>query len=181
MSCARDTRRVTRDAGPFSNTLLFAGTERDRRHLKNLRRVNRVSLLASRIASSGISLIAALFLIVVIAALGAFAVKIGGSQQQTVNLALLSARALAAADSGVEWAGYQAFHGGCASTTTTTLNLTEAVLNGFTVVVVCTPTTHTESNAPVHVYSIDSTATLGTYGMPDFVSRHVYATFTDAQ
>jgi MSHA biogenesis protein MshP len=132
-------------------------------------------------SARGISLVAALFLIVVLAALGAFAVRIGGGQQQTVNLALLSARALAAADSGIEWGAYRALRAnGCATTTTTTLNLTEATLNGFSVTVVCVPTSHPENNGTVHVYRIDATAQAGVYGTPDYVSRHVYATFTDA-
>ena len=132
-------------------------------------------------SARGFSLVAALFLIVVIAALGAFAVRIGSGQQQTVNLQLLSARALAAANSGIEWGAYRALRAnGCTATTTTTLNLTEAALNGFAVTVVCVPTDHSDNNTTVHVYRIDSTSVAGTYGMPDYVSRHVYATFTDA-
>jgi MSHA biogenesis protein MshP len=113
----------------------------------------------------------------VVAALGAFAVRIGASQQQTVNLALLTARALAAANSGVEYGAYRALNASsCASAT---LSLTEGGLNGFNVDVTCTATTHAESGGSVHVYRIDATAYAGTYGNPDYVSRHVYATFTD--
>ena len=125
----------------------------------------------------GFSLVAALFLIVVIAALGAFAVRIGASQQQTVNLALLSAKALAAADSGIEYGGYQALNASSCPANTTLL-LTEGGLNGFTVTVTCSVTTHAESNATVSVYRIDATSAYGIYGMPDYVSRHVYATFS---
>lgn len=141
----------------------------------------RVPRIASPISNRGISLVAALFLIVVLAALAAFAVRIGAGQQQTVNLALLNARALAAANSGIEWGAYRALRAsGCTTTTTTTLSLTEATLNGFSVTVVCVPTDHPDNNTTVHVYQIDSTATSGTYGTPDYVSRHEYATFTDA-
>jgi MSHA biogenesis protein MshP len=148
--------------------------------------VPRLSIHDSRLTSqlsrlhsaSGFTLVAALFLIVVVAALGAFAVRISSGQQQTVNLALLSARALAAANSGIEFGAYQALNGtGCASAT---LNLTEAGLNGFTVNVSCTATVHTESGGTVNVYRIDATSSAGTYGKPDYVSRHVYATFTSA-
>jgi MSHA biogenesis protein MshP len=125
----------------------------------------------------GFSLVAALFLIVVVAALGEFAVRIGASQQQTVNLALLTARALAAANSGMEYGAYRALNASsCASAT---LNLTEGGLNGFSVSVTCSATAHAESGGTVNVYRIDATATAGTYGLPDYVSRHVYATFTD--
>jgi MSHA biogenesis protein MshP len=131
---------------------------------------------STRMSPRGFALVAALFLIVVVAALGAFAVRISAGQQQTVNLALLTARALAAADSGIEFGAYQALYGtGCASAT---LNLTEAGLNGFTVSVTCAATAHTESGGPINVYRVDATASLGTYGMPDYVSRHVYATFS---
>ncbi len=126
----------------------------------------------------GFSLVAAIFLIVVIAALGAFAVRIGASQQQTVSLELLSARALSAAQSGIEFGAYQALD--ASSCANTTLNLAEAGLNGFTVDVTCAATAHAESGGTVNVYRIDATAYAGTYGMPDYVSRHVFATFTDA-
>jgi len=127
----------------------------------------------------GFSIVAALFLIVVVAALGAFAVRIGAGQQQTVNLALLGTRALAAANSGIEWGAYRALK--ASSCVNATLNLTEAALNGFTVNVTCSnATTHVECPIaePNCVYRIDATAIAGTYGMPDYVSRHVYATFT---
>jgi MSHA biogenesis protein MshP len=126
----------------------------------------------------GFSLVAALFLVVVVAALGAFAVRIGASQQQTASLALLSARALAAANSGIEFGAYRALYASsCASAT---LNLTEGGLNGFTVSVTCNPTTHTEGGGTVSVYRIDATASAGVYGQPDYVSRQVYATFSSA-
>jgi MSHA biogenesis protein MshP len=136
----------------------------------------RASFLATAYrAQRGFSLVAALFLIVVVAALGAFAVRIGMGQQQTVNLALLSARALAAANSGIEYGAYQALNASnCASAT---LNLTEAGLSGFTVAVTCSASAHSESGGTVDVYRIEATASLGTYGMPDFVSRRVFATF----
>ena len=123
----------------------------------------------------GFSLVAALFLIVVVAALGAFAVRIGSGQQQTVNLALLSAKALAAANSGIEYGAHQALNvGSCGNAT---LNLTEAGLNGFTVNVTCGVTAHPMGTTGVNIFRIDATSTFGAYGMPDYVSRHVYATF----
>jgi MSHA biogenesis protein MshP len=124
----------------------------------------------------GFSLVAALFLIVVVALLGAFAVRIGAGQQQAVNLELLSARALSAANSGVEFAAYQALNAG--SCVSMTLNLTESGLNGFSVDVACSATAHAEAGGTANVYRIDATAYAGQYGQPDYVSRHIYATFT---
>ena len=126
----------------------------------------------------GFSLVAVLFLIVVIAALGAFAVRIGAGQQQTVNLALLGARALAAANSGVEWGANQAVkYGSCAGTT---LNLSEAALSGFTVTVTCASSAHAEGGSTVTVFRINARAQAGTYGTPDYVSRQVFATYSSA-
>jgi MSHA biogenesis protein MshP len=137
----------------------------------------RIAHHASRV--TGFSLVAVLFLIVVVAALGAFAVRIGAGQQQTVNLALLGARALSAANSGIEFGANRAFSGGCASATSTTLNLTGAGLNGFTVDVSCVPTLHaTVDNTTT--YRVTATAYSGTYGQPDYVSRQVFATFSNA-
>jgi MSHA biogenesis protein MshP len=124
----------------------------------------------------GFSLVAVLFLIVVIALLGAFAVRIGAGQQQTVNLALLGARALSAANSGIEYGAHQALVGGvCANAT---LNLSEGALNGFTVVVTCSPSSHSDGGG-TNVYRINAAASFGTYGQSDYVSRQVFATFMD--
>ena len=131
--------------------------------------------LAAQRAARGFSLVAALFLVVVVAALGVFAVRIGMGQQQTVNLALLGARALAAANSGIEYGAYQALS--AATCANTTLNLNEAGVNGFSVTVSCSSTAHAESAATVNVYRIEALATYGTYGQPDYVSRRVFATF----
>jgi MSHA biogenesis protein MshP len=125
----------------------------------------------------GMSLVAAIFLLVVVAALGAFAVRIGMSQQETVNLSLLGSRALAAANSGVQWGAYRALNeGSCAASAV--LNLTEAALNGFAVTVSCVATVHNEGGATRTVYTITATAQRGTFGSPEYVSRNVWARVT---
>jgi MSHA biogenesis protein MshP len=130
--------------------------------------------------TEGFSLVAVLFLIVVVAALGAFAVRIGAGQQQTVNLALLGARALSAANSGIEFGAYQALSTDSCASSNTTLNLSGAGLAGFAVAVTCTLTTHVDGSASgTNVYRIGSISTFGTYGQPDYVSREVYATFSE--
>ena len=126
----------------------------------------------------GFSLIPALFLLVVLAALGIVAVRLMGVQQQTVVLAMQSSRAYAAARSGVDWSAYQALvNGNCG---TSTLALTEAGLAGFSVDTSCSATTHTEGPNTVSVYVIDAFAWSGGYGTPDYVSRRIRSTVTDA-
>jgi MSHA biogenesis protein MshP len=126
----------------------------------------------------GFALMVAIFLLVVLAILGVFIVKVSGVQHQTVNVALLGARAFEAARTGIEWGAFQALDS--ASCTTTTLNLTEGGLNGFDVDVTCTSTTHTETGDTYNVYLLDVVASAGNYGTPDFVSRRMQATVTDA-
>jgi len=129
-------------------------------------------------AQNGFSLVPALFLLVVLAALGVVAVRLAGVQQQTVVLAMQSGRAYAAARSGVEWSAYQALNN--ASCGAATINLTEGGLAGFTVATNCSSTSHTEGPNSVNVYVIDAFAWAGSYGNPDYVSRRIRSTVTDA-
>lgn len=122
--------------------------------------------------SSGMSLVAALFLIVVIAALGTFAVKIGMGQQQTVNLSLLGSRAMAAANAGIEWSAYRALENG--NCTNGSLSLTQGALAGFTVDVTCVSTSFAPEGT---LYVLESVSRYGTYGRADYASRRVRARF----
>ena len=128
----------------------------------------------------GFALVPALFLLVVLGALGLVAIRVGIGQQQAVTMNLMQARALAAANAGVEWGAYNALlpspSGSCAASTS--LTLTEAALNGFSVVVGCAATSI--ANSTNHAYVINATALSGTYGQPGYVRRVVSATFTDA-
>lgn len=127
---------------------------------------------------SGFSLVPALFLLVVLSALGIVAVRLAGVQHQTVALAMQSSRAYAAARSGADWSAYQALvNGNCAAST---LSLTESGLSGFSVETNCSSTTHTEGPNTVQVYVIDAFAWSGSYGTPDYVSRRIRSTVTDA-
>ncbi|MCP4301359.1 MAG: pilus assembly protein MshP [Gammaproteobacteria bacterium] len=131
-----------------------------------------------RKTQSGFSLVPALFLLVVLAALGIVAVRLAGVQHQTVVLAMQSGRAYAAARSGVDWSAYQALvNNSCAAST---LTLTEGGLAGFSVDTNCSSTTHSEGPNTVRVYVIDVFAWSGSYGTPDYVSRRIRSTVTDA-
>lgn len=119
----------------------------------------------------GVALIVALFVIVVLAGLGLFAMRVGTGQQQSVNLDLLGARAEAAAAAGTEFGANQALrHANCAAAPPP-LSLAQGALKGFTVQVSCTANTYTVNSLPYQVYAITATATLGVYGTPGYVSR----------
>ena len=134
-------------------------------------------------AERGFSLVIAIFVVLVLAALGAFAVRVGANQQQTSDFTLLNARAQSAADSGIEYGVNQALVAGSCPVPATTLNLTAVGLNGFTVTVTCIVTNHQIGNAPpttYHAYALTSVAQLGTYGSSGYVARTVTRTVTDA-
>jgi MSHA biogenesis protein MshP len=134
----------------------------------------------------GFALIPALFLIVVLGALAVVAIRVGIGQQQAVTMSLLQARALSAAQTGIEWGAYKAVGGNCVATSTcicvasTTLTLTEAALKGFSVIVTCSAVTFSTGAATNKSYVLNSTATSGLYGQPGYVRRIVSGTYTDA-
>jgi MSHA biogenesis protein MshP len=135
---------------------------------------------------SGFALIPALFLIVVLGLLAVVAIRVGIGQQQTVTMSLQQARALSAAQTGIEWGAYKALGGGCNASGTcscvasTTLTLTEAALNGFTVIVTCAAVTFSTVPTPTISYVLHSAATSGLYGQPGYVRRVVSGTYTNA-
>jgi len=124
-----------------------------------------------RRAERGFSLISAIFLLVVLAGLATYAVRVSVMQQQTVNLALRSAQAFHAARSGVAWAAYRAVSSGFCGPGSVALS--EAGTNGFSVQVSCAQSTHSEGASTINVYTIDVLAESGLYGGPDYVSRRV--------
>lgn len=120
----------------------------------------------------------ALFLLVVLAVLGAVAVRLSAVEHQTVVLSMQSTRAYAAARAGIEWSAYQAINGGiCGSAT---VALSEGGLGGFTVETNCSSTSHNEGAATTNVYVLEAFAYSGAYGSPDYVSRRIRASVTDA-
>jgi MSHA biogenesis protein MshP len=128
--------------------------------------------------SRGFALVPALFVLVVLGALALVAVRVGTGQQQTVTMGLMQTRALAAARAGIEWGAYRALNGSCVSSTS--LNLTEASLKDFSVLVTCDATAFANGAATNNSYVINAAATFGTYGQPAYVHRVVSATLTDA-
>ena len=77
-------------------------------------------------AARGFALLAAIFVLLVLAALAAFAFRIGLNQQQTASYDVLLARAQAAADSGLEYGANRALKAGsCAASTSVALRSEE--------------------------------------------------------
>lgn len=132
-----------------------------------------------RRAQQGMSLVVALFLVVIVALLAAFAVSVGSSQRAQSDLQLASSRALQAAHAGTEWAATRALvNSSCAASSA--LNLTQGALNGFTVTVTCSSSPHIEGVTAYNIYDVTSFAQYGRFGAAGYVSRSVSARFTNA-
>ncbi len=135
--------------------------------------------MSARVTMRGFALVPALFLIVVLGALAVIAVRVGTGQQQTVTMSLQEARALAAAQAGIEWGAYRSLDAS-SCVASTTLNLTEASLAGFTVTVSCTASTFADGAATANSFVIKAIAVIGTYGQPGYVRRVVSGTYSSA-
>ena len=127
----------------------------------------------------GFSLITAIFLLVVLGALGTMMVTFFVAQQQSSALDVMGSRAYQAARAGIEWAAYQvsltpassvAPVGGCA--TNFAQNTLEGTLAPFTVNVTCNPTSAVEGASTIWIFDIASSAVSGgAPGNPDYVER----------
>jgi len=136
------------------------------------------SIMPLASAQRGFSLISAIFLLVVIAALGAFAVTLSTTQQQNSVADVLGVRAYQAARAGIEWAAYgvaQTAPGtkwtGCVPTTT--LTGLGGTLAAFTVTVTCTtPTSYVDGSSTIWIYNVTSVANTAP-GSPGYVERDI--------
>ncbi|HVS25964.1 MAG TPA: hypothetical protein VHE58_01435 [Burkholderiales bacterium] len=135
---------------------------------------------------SGFSLVTAIFLLVILASLGAFILTIAGVQQTSSALDVQGSRAYQAARSGIEWGTYQvlintggAFAAACnPGPTTQTLTGMGGTLSGFTTTVDCSTTTQNEGGVTVLIFQITSTAAQGTVATLDRVERQLQATLS---
>ena len=132
----------------------------------------------------GFSLISAIFLLVVIAALGAFALTLSTTQQQSAALDVLGARGYQAARAGVEWGAYQVLQnpagincpvGGASNPVA--MPAAPSTLAIFAVDVSCwgdAPVS--EAASTVTLYRLVSTATQGVPATPNYVERQMSVT-----
>src|SRR5436190_4028339 len=95
----------------------------------------------------GFSIVAAIFLLVVLALLGAAIVYVTGLQQSGHQLDILGARAYQAARAGIEWGAFQVLDpnntiatAALPTCSSTNLSGLAGSLASFTVTVTCTPT-----------------------------------------
>lgn len=126
---------------------------------------NRIQDSGFGMGEQGFSLVSAIFLLVVVAALGAFALTISTSQQQSQTLDLMGSRAYQAARAGIEWAAFNvaaspasspAPWAGCAPGAAVVVGGNLAAFSP--VAVNCTAASHVEDTATIWVYDVSAVA-----------------------
>ncbi len=116
--------------------------------------------MSSLYGKQGFGLIAAIFVVLVLASAGAMMLNLSGTQRKTTVLALQGDRAYRAAITGIEWGVHQSLTGGVCPTTTT-LSLTEGGLQGFDVTLSCTSSEHSESGVSSQTYELTAISEYG--------------------
>jgi MSHA biogenesis protein MshP len=120
----------------------------------------------------GITLIGAIFVLVIVSMLGTYLVKVAGVQRQSVISNLLSARAYQAANAGLEWSLSRIINqNSCVASTT----LSDTV-DGFTVHTSCSALVssgYDEAGTIINIYKLSSRSELGTYGSTNYITREL--------
>ena len=123
----------------------------------------------------GFALIGALFVLVVLAALGAFAVRINMMQQHDADLDLQQLRAEAALNTGIEFAATRLLASAATDNCGDLAAPLPNISGGYQVTfpLPCTRVQYLINGTPVTVYTINVTSTRGVYGTPEFVRRQL--------
>lgn len=134
------------------------------------------------------SLVSAIFLLVILSALGVFMLSISTMQQTTSTQDVQGSHAYQAAKTGLEWGAYQVMTpennnppaGGVATVRFTCAALAPlpalgGSLSNFTVTVTCNNADFTEGGNTVRVYQLTSTASFGVAGQTSYIERRLTA------
>jgi MSHA biogenesis protein MshP len=127
---------------------------------------------------AGFALVAAMFVMIIIALVIAAMMRMAGNQHGTNSLAIQQARAYQAARAGLDWAITQAAPlvgaGSCVGSAP--VNLAGSNLSEFTVTVTCTANAYNENGTALNIYRLTATAQNGAPGSrPDYAFRALNA------
>jgi MSHA biogenesis protein MshP len=135
----------------------------------------------------GFTIVMAIFIVVVLALLGGYMVRLTGVQHATATYALQSARAYQVARSGLGWASATINQQAANTEGCRDVNLKGALslpdMSGFTTTLTCTPVpetpilvpykTYQENKGHYYIYIITAHSEFGAYDSTDYVSRQL--------
>ena len=132
-----------------------------------------------QIKQQGFLLPAAIFILVILAGLGAYALNITSVQQSTSLQDTQGTRAYQAARAGVEWAAYQVLNPGNTALVNCPASPTTLNVDNFVVTVTCSRSADFNEQGLDHtiaMYDITSTANFGVVGTLNFIERQIQLT-----
>ena len=122
----------------------------------------------------GFTLVTAIFILIVLALLGSYMVRLSATQRQTTIYAIQGARAYQAARAGIEWAVARiGIDGTCSAVNGT--GMTFSGLDGFSVTLTCGLQSFTEVNN-VDFFTVTSTSEFGSYTGAEYIYRQLQIT-----
>jgi len=131
------------------------------------------------IKQQGFLLPAAIFILVILAALGAYALNITSVQQNTSLQDTQGTRAYQAARAGVEWAAYRVLDPGNVALVACPVSPSALNIDNFVVSVTCSRSVDYNEQGTDHtiaMYEISSTASFGAVGTINFIQRQIQLT-----
>lgn len=127
----------------------------------------------------GFLLPAAIFILVILAALGAYALNVTSVQQNTSLQDTQGTKAYQAARAGVEWAAYQVLNPGNTALVNCPASLSTLNIDSFVVNVTCARSADYNEQGTDHtiaMYDISATASFGTTGTTNYIQRQIQLT-----
>lgn len=127
----------------------------------------------------GFSLVTAIFLLVVLSGLSAMMMTFFTAQQQSSTLDVMGTRAYQAAKAGIECGAYKVLQAGGTGVCSLPAGTLGGTLSSFAVNVTSASSVPVPADPAISaVYSLTSTATMGTAGQMDYVERQISVTIT---
>jgi len=130
--------------------------------------------------AKGFMLPVAIFLLVTLAALVGYSMRLSLLAQMGTIQDVQGANAYLAARAGVEWAAFQVLSPGSVGMQGCIASPTTLTINNFTVLVTCDQTVLQDKGATqnIGIYSITSTASVGAIGAQDRIERQIAVTLS---
>ena len=132
--------------------------------------LTRLGAARRRVAAQGFAVVSAIFLVLILAALGGFMLTLSSTQQRSAAQDVLGMRAYWAARAGVEWGMTGAVASNVCAAASTTL-----AVDGFSVVVHCRAMPYTEAGTSLNILQLTAVASSGTVGNVGFIERSLSA------
>lgn len=130
--------------------------------------------------AKGFMLPVAIFLLVTLAALVGYAMRLSVLAQVGTIQDVQGANAYLAARAGVEWAAYQVLAPGSNAIQSCPAVPAPFTINGFNIVLTCNRSVPKDkgNTQDIGIYSITSTASIGVAGSQDYIERRIAVTLS---